>query len=317
MIEDSLTGVSVDLSIVSFRGTTPIEYMITFKPEPDLLDDISFSRTPDNLFFDNALVKDTSYNVFVESIYATGNSYKRVPEVADVSFVTKNEEALSPDVITITPFGTYIEADINYEQIGDLSSNFDFEIIDQVSNVIELSGSAVAVNTSFNINTLETHSHKLQFNTLYRFKLVAKFDGTRVREYYTFKTFSTLDEFPLYISVSDNFTITGREASFNINGTEDISRNIDYVFYDVTLEGQNFSGNYDTFVATREEKEEEQMKKYQWEQDQIKHMKEYVARFGQGNSKMAKQAQSKEKVLEKMQRGGLTQRTAFAVALDM
>ena len=61
-----------------------------------------------------------------------------------------------------------------------------------------------------------------------------------------------------------------------------------------------FTGNYDTFVQTREEKEEEQMKKYQWEQDQIKHMKEYVARFGQGNAKMARQAQSKEKVLEKM-----------------
>jgi len=252
VIEDSLTGVSVDLSIVSFRGSTPIEYIITFKRELVSLEivDISFSRTPNDLFFDNVLVKDTSYNVFVESIYATENLYKRTPGVADVSFVTKNEEALSPDVITITPFGTYIEADINYEKIGDLSSNFDFEIIDQVSNVIELSGSAVAVdNASFNINTLETHSHKLQFNTLYRFKLVAKF-GTPVREYYTFKTFSTLDEFPLYISVSDNFTITGREASFNINGTEDISRNIDYVFYDVSLGEQDYSGNYDIFPVS-------------------------------------------------------------------
>ena len=31
-------------------------------------------------------------------------------------------------------------------------------------------------------------------------------------------------------------------------------------------------------------------------------MKDYVAKFGQGNAKMARQAQSKEKTLEKMLR---------------
>ena len=48
------------------------------------------------------------------------------------------------------------------------------------------------------------------------------------------------------------------------------------------------------------------MKQYAWEQDQIKSMKEYIARFGHGTSKNAKQAQSKQKVLDKMVRGGLT-----------
>ncbi len=32
-------------------------------------------------------------------------------------------------------------------------------------------------------------------------------------------------------------------------------------------------GNYDSFVQTRSELEENQMKKYKWEQDQIAHMK--------------------------------------------
>ena len=49
-----------------------------------------------------------------------------------------------------------------------------------------------------------------------------------------------------------------------------------------------FSGNYDSFVNTLREKQEEQEKRYKSEQDQINHMKEYVARFGQGNAKMAK-----------------------------
>lgn len=77
-----------------------------------------------------------------------------------------------------------------------------------------------------------------------------------------------------------------------------------------------YSGNYDQFVKTRSEKEEEQEKRYKAEQDQIKHMKNYVAKFGQGNAKMAKQAQSKEKTLEKMLRGGLTEKVEAEKALD-
>lgn len=77
-----------------------------------------------------------------------------------------------------------------------------------------------------------------------------------------------------------------------------------------------YTGNYDTFIQTRKELEEEQMKRYQWEQDQIKHMKEYVARFGHGTAKNAKQAQSKEKTLEKMVRGGLTEKVEADKAMD-
>lgn len=67
-----------------------------------------------------------------------------------------------------------------------------------------------------------------------------------------------------------------------------------------------YDGNYDQFVKTKSELEENQMKQYAWEQDQMKSMKEYIARFGHGTSKNAKQAQSKQKVLDKMVRGGLT-----------
>lgn len=34
-----------------------------------------------------------------------------------------------------------------------------------------------------------------------------------------------------------------------------------------------YGGNYDTFIKTKLELEENQEKKYQWEQDQIAHMK--------------------------------------------
>ncbi|KAG7370580.1 ABC transporter ATP-binding protein [Nitzschia inconspicua] len=69
-----------------------------------------------------------------------------------------------------------------------------------------------------------------------------------------------------------------------------------------------YDGNYDQFVKTKTEKEENQWKQYRWEQEQIKSMKEYIARFGHGTAKNAKQAQSKEKVLQKMIRAGLTEK---------
>jgi ATP-binding cassette, subfamily F, member 2 len=69
---------------------------------------------------------------------------------------------------------------------------------------------------------------------------------------------------------------------------------------------QYYDGNYDQFVKTKQEKDENQRKQYKWEQEQIKSMKDYIARFGHGTSKNAKQAQSKEKVLAKMIRAGLT-----------
>lgn len=71
-----------------------------------------------------------------------------------------------------------------------------------------------------------------------------------------------------------------------------------------------YGGNYDSYIQTRFELEENQMKKYKWEQDQIAHMKNYIARFGHGSAKLARQAQSKEKTLKKMVDSGLTERVS-------
>lgn len=71
---------------------------------------------------------------------------------------------------------------------------------------------------------------------------------------------------------------------------------------------QFFTGNYDMFVQTRMELMENQQKQYKWEQDQISNMKNYIARFGHGSAKLARQAQSKEKTLQKMVDKGLTER---------
>ena len=77
-----------------------------------------------------------------------------------------------------------------------------------------------------------------------------------------------------------------------------------------------YDGNYDQYVKTKSEKEENQWKQYKWEQEQIKSMKEYIARFGHGTAKNAKQAQSKEKVLAKMIRAGLTEKPEEEKAIN-
>eukprot|EP01002_Notosolenus_urceolatus_P006963 NODE_285_length_2302_cov_173.064802_g221_i0.p2 GENE.NODE_285_length_2302_cov_173.064802_g221_i0~~NODE_285_length_2302_cov_173.064802_g221_i0.p2 ORF type:complete len:607 (+),score=207.04 NODE_285_length_2302_cov_173.064802_g221_i0:382-2202(+) len=69
----------------------------------------------------------------------------------------------------------------------------------------------------------------------------------------------------------------------------------------------SYKGNYDSYVKVRSELAEHQSKQYQWEQEEIRKMKEYIARFGHGSAKLARQAQSKEKVLAKMERGGLAE----------
>lgn len=71
---------------------------------------------------------------------------------------------------------------------------------------------------------------------------------------------------------------------------------------------ETYTGNFDQFITTRAELEENQMKAYKREQEEISHMKDYIARFGHGSAKLARQAQSKEKTLAKMVEGGLTEK---------
>jgi len=77
-----------------------------------------------------------------------------------------------------------------------------------------------------------------------------------------------------------------------------------------------YGGNYDTFIRARLELLENQSKRYAWEQSQIQHMKDYIARFGHGSAKLARQAQSKEKTLAKMVNQGLTEKVVGDKTLE-
>lgn len=68
-----------------------------------------------------------------------------------------------------------------------------------------------------------------------------------------------------------------------------------------------YSGNYDTYVQTRRDQDMVQMRQYEKEQSEIAEIKEFIARFGHGTVKMVRQAQSREKLLQKKLEAGLTE----------
>eukprot|EP01116_Phalansterium_solitarium_P000001 TRINITY_DN0_c0_g1_i1.p1 TRINITY_DN0_c0_g1~~TRINITY_DN0_c0_g1_i1.p1 ORF type:complete len:590 (-),score=278.29 TRINITY_DN0_c0_g1_i1:433-2202(-) len=66
-----------------------------------------------------------------------------------------------------------------------------------------------------------------------------------------------------------------------------------------------YTGNYDTFRKTVAENEVVQMKKYEKEQEDIRHLKAFIASCGT-YANLVKQAKSKQKILDKMEEDGLT-----------
>jgi len=68
-----------------------------------------------------------------------------------------------------------------------------------------------------------------------------------------------------------------------------------------------YGGNYDQFVKTKADLEVDQMKRYHKQQDEIQHIKQFIASCGT-YSNLVRQAKSRQKVLDKMEADGLVER---------
>mmetsp|Transcript_57612 Transcript_57612/g.124565 ORF Transcript_57612/g.124565 Transcript_57612/m.124565 type:complete len:608 (-) Transcript_57612:219-2042(-) len=68
-----------------------------------------------------------------------------------------------------------------------------------------------------------------------------------------------------------------------------------------------WGGNYDAYVKTRTELEVNQLKAYEKEQADIKHLEEFIRSCGT-YSNLRKQADSKQKIIDKMKEKGLTEK---------
>lgn len=67
-----------------------------------------------------------------------------------------------------------------------------------------------------------------------------------------------------------------------------------------------YTGNYDMYVQLRKSQDMVQLRQYEAEQRDIAEIKDFIARFGHGTVKMVRQAQSREKLLQKKLEAGLT-----------
>lgn len=68
-----------------------------------------------------------------------------------------------------------------------------------------------------------------------------------------------------------------------------------------------YGGNYDQFVKTKEDLEIDQMKRYNKQQDEIQHIKQFIASCGT-YSNLVRQAKSRQKILDKMEADGLVEK---------
>lgn len=68
-----------------------------------------------------------------------------------------------------------------------------------------------------------------------------------------------------------------------------------------------YNGNYDTYVKTKKELEVNQMKAYDKQQDEIAHIKKFIASCGTF-ANLVKQAKSRQKILDKMIADGLVEK---------
>jgi len=90
--------------------------------------------------------------------------------------------------------------------------------------------------------------------------------------------------------------------------SEDFMNGVCTNIMQLTLKGTLvlWSGNYAQYVQTREELEKNQMTKYKKEQDDIKHLKDFIRSCGTF-ANLRIQAESKQKIIDKMVEAGLTE----------
>ncbi|PPQ76263.1 hypothetical protein CVT24_010388 [Panaeolus cyanescens] len=72
-----------------------------------------------------------------------------------------------------------------------------------------------------------------------------------------------------------------------------------------------YAGNYTTYVKTKKENEVNQMKAYHKQQEEIAHIKKFIASAGT-YANLVKQAKSKQKIIDKMEAAGLIEKVETA-----
>jgi len=94
-----------------------------------------------------------------------------------------------------------------------------------------------------------------------------------------------------------------------ISHSQDFLNNVCTNIIDFTRKKQlvYYTGNYDTYVKTREELETNQMKAFEKQQNEIEHLNKFIRSAGT-YSNLVRQAKSKQKIIDKMEAAGLVEK---------
>ncbi|KAJ3290528.1 hypothetical protein HK104_006706 [Borealophlyctis nickersoniae] len=94
-----------------------------------------------------------------------------------------------------------------------------------------------------------------------------------------------------------------------ISHSQDFMNNVCTNIIELTPKKQlvYYTGNYDTYVKTKTELETNQMKAYEKQQEEIAHIKQFIASCGT-YSNLVRQAKSRQKTLDKMEAAGLVEK---------
>lgn len=102
-----------------------------------------------------------------------------------------------------------------------------------------------------------------------------------------------------------------------ISHSQDFLNNVCTNIVDLTpkKELKYYAGNYDQYVKTKHELEVNQMKAYEKQQEEIAHMKKFIASCGTF-ANLVRQAKSRQKIIDKMEAAGLVEKVEKAIRFE-
>jgi ATP-binding cassette subfamily F protein 2 len=250
-----------------------------------------------------------------------------IPDAIDIYFLDKEYEASDKTAIAAV-FEVQDEVHDLEQQAERLNNKMaevadDEEALNAIQQRLEMCYEKL---DDFDVNTAEARASTILFGLGF----TTKMQGMKTREFsggwrmrialaralFLKPEFLLLDEPTNHLDMEsvlwlEDYLSKWTKILFFVCHSQDFMNEVctDIVRLDMTYKKlRYYNGNYDTYVKTRRDQDMVQWRQYEAEQRDIAEIKDFIARFGHGTVKMVRQAQSREKLLEKKLEAGLTEK---------